>query len=104
MIPQEYRLRLNSRHQFVGKKQAENAVIIISTPAPSPRWAIRVSKKIDHRAVVRNKLRRQINFWLLNQVSNLPQNDFLVIVRKKPPTPEALFDLYKDISHALHLI
>ncbi len=104
MIPSAYRLRLRSNQPFVGSKQFENWVVLVSKPAAAPRWAIRVSKKIDHRAVVRNTLRRQINFWLFRQADKLTPQEFLVIVRKKPQTADELHQLFNAIGHALHLV
>jgi len=87
MIPFPYRLVINSKNPFLGKKQYCSFFILITKNSASPQWSVRVSKRIDKRAVVRNCLRRRISQWLYQEKHNLkPQQSLIILTR--PPSRE----------------
>lgn len=68
------------------------------------RFAVIVSKKIDKRAVVRNKIRRIINSCIKDLSENLKQGwDFLFIV-KKAVVGKRRQELYSEIKHNLERV
>lgn len=95
MIPQPFRLKLSSQTPFVGKKKYLDWCVVISAPSPSPQWAVRVGKKIDNRAVVRNRLRRQLTQWLYRERSSLRPQQTLIILRRKPDDINVVMDELK---------
>jgi ribonuclease P protein component len=100
MIPKTYRLLITKNQSFKGEKVVFPWVICVAQPAEHAQWAIRVSKKIDHRAVVRNRLRRHCLQWLYQHRQNLSSKAGLVILRKKPSTVEEMRQLTQNINHA----
>ena len=57
-----------------------------------------VSKKIDNRATVRNRLRRQISQWLYIHRQELKPRQFLIIPRRKPTNETELNLLFEEIK------
>ena len=61
------------------------------------RFAVIVSNKVSKKAVLRNKIRRRVKSWLLEQKENiLPGQDVIIITKPKAATAEA-----KDIKRNL---
>jgi ribonuclease P protein component len=98
MIPRTHRLVISSSNPFLGAKQRGNWLLVVTRPSSLPQWAVSVSKKIDNRAVVRNRLRRQINQWLFIHLSELKPQQFLVIPRCKPTNNEELNHLFEEMK------
>ena len=98
MIPKTHRLTLSSTKPFIGMKRYGKWCTIVTAPAEALKWSVTVSKKIDNRAVVRNKLRRQISQWLYRQRSDLKPQQFLIIPRRKPTNDEELNLLFEEIK------
>ena len=98
MIPKAYRLNISSSSSFIGTKGYGKWCLVISRSHTAPQWLISVSKKIDNRATVRNKLRRQISQWLYLHREDLKQGQFLIIPRHKPANKADLNLLFEEIK------
>lgn len=64
---------------------------------PTSRFAILVTKKLDKRAVVRNKNRRIISAILQAQESHIPQGLDILIIPARDISEVSHQDLYKEL-------
>ena len=92
MMPKKNRLeaKLIQTVARVGKKKYSEDVLlkyIKSTDNTDAKFAISISKKIDNKAVIRNKIKRIIKSILIDmtkdELINLPNNNYLFIVLSK---------------------
>jgi ribonuclease P protein component len=103
MIPKANRLTLSSKHPFIGQKSYSPFFTLISHISPNtliPQWAIQVSKRVDNRATVRNRLRRQISQKLYRDRATLRPQQTLIILRRKP-TESDLPNLFSELFQSL---
>ena len=84
MLKKDYRLPLSKEKDF--KNSFSTNLITIKTSINTlshNRFATIISKKIDRRSVIRNKLRRMIDICIREESSNLRSGyDILFIVKK----------------------
>ena len=87
MLPKRKRL---TKEQFElifssGKKKYTEHFMYMRVPSDESRFAVVVSKKIDKKAISRNRKRRQIyNLLTTSVVSNIQKPYDTIIVLKKP--------------------
>lgn len=78
-------LRLPKSVRFTKKNQISSNFFLIKIAengTDSSRFAVIVSKKIDKRAVVRNRIKRQIRHCIEENKNDLPTGrDILIVVR-----------------------
>ena len=65
------------------------------------RFAIIVSKKVDKRAVVRNRIRRLISSSLEELYNDLRQGKDMIFIVKKEAVNKSRKDLFQAIKYAL---
>lgn len=99
MIPKPYRLNL-SKTTFRGPVQRGSFYLIISQSSSQLKFGVRVSKKIDTRAVVRNRLRRQIMQWLYQHRNDNSPASILVVLKRKPAIEE-MSQLFNNLAKIL---
>ncbi len=98
MIPAQYRLKLSSKSRFLGTKKSGFWVTYVTASADTPRWAVRITKRVIPLASHRNRLRRQINQWLYKQRESLLNQSILIIIMHEPSTPAELEALQNELQ------
>jgi ribonuclease P protein component len=87
MLPRSARLRKERDHEHVrrtGRRASDQflSVKALQTQNTRPRVAVVISKKVDKRATVRNRIRRQILAKIEQKYKKLkPGTDIVVIIR-----------------------
>lgn len=65
------------------------------------RYAFVVSKKVDKRAVIRNKTKRKLSLCIEKMFSEIKTGYDIVLFAKKMAASQPLEDLYKEVEVAL---
>lgn len=104
MLPTQYRLdpHLIPLIAKKGKKIYSRKLLVkyLEKPAVYPKFAISISKKINKKAVIRNRIKRKLRAGILASISRqskIPKYNYLLIV-----LCDSLLDLsHKDIENLL---
>ena len=83
-MPKKYRLsdkNLIKQCAQRGKKTYSDFLIIKSLTSPEKKFAIVVSKKVNNKATVRNKLRRQIKTLLMSHIESIHTGMYLIVCK-----------------------
>ena len=110
MLPKDYRLRLDKDIKMLFSQGKSIFGVIIGVKykpnhLKNSRFAIVIGKKISKKAVIRNRLRRQISAILYEELKKFKINyDLIILVRpniinkKRDEIKEDLFKIFKKIS------
>lgn len=85
-MPKQYRLTnkiIISSCAQKGKRSYSNFFIIKKQDSLQKQFAIVVSKKYDKKAVVRNRIKRQIRYILLKHINQIKNGNYLIIVKSE---------------------
>jgi ribonuclease P protein component len=102
MLRKKERLNRETFNRFfsIGKRVHSPIATLVYSPHPTFHASVVVSKKIDSRAVRRNKLRRQAYDIVRNHTQAEPINGVFIIILKPPVVSVGFEELKKEI-HAL---
>lgn len=98
------KLRLPGQVKFVNKELTSTPLFIIKTKENGlsfNRISTLVSKKIDKRAVVRNRIRRLINSCIEELYNNLKQGHDMIIIVKNRAVGTDRKEFCKEIGRGL---
>lgn len=85
MIPAAYRLKLENKQPFRGRRHPFSSGTIVVANSDHLCWSITISKKSLPKATARNQLRRQINHHLYQHKNRLSPNSAFKIIINRPP-------------------
>ena len=101
MLKKKYRLPASVR---LGKAKTQSFKHFILKTANSeltyPRFAFVISKKVDNRAVVRNKIKREMTNSIQNMIDKISQGKDMIFILKRS-SAENVRELSTDIESAV---
>ncbi|MFH1171121.1 MAG: ribonuclease P protein component [bacterium] len=104
MLPRQHRLtrERDIRHLLRGGRVARGRVLQLRSRycgGGTLRFTVVVSTRVSKKAVIRNRLRRQVRALLQHRLPRLPRGyDFLISILARNPLP-TYDDFRRDLNH-----
>lgn len=101
MLKKKYRLPASAKLGKASTKSFRHFILKAANSNLSyPRFAFVISKKVDKRAVVRNKIKREMTSYIQNIINKVsPEKDMLFILKRS--SVENTRELLSDLKEAL---
>ncbi|MBU0731405.1 ribonuclease P protein component [Patescibacteria group bacterium] len=105
MLASNFRLKQQKdfKKTFSTGKTASSGLFVVKyskNSARNSRFAVIVSNKVSKKAVLRNKLRRRVKSWLLEQGTNILPGQDVIIIAKHQAAGAEINEIRKNLEKA----